>query len=90
MKSIIKILFVIGFTCAMTAVSSFAQVITFDENGNANFGGNPLPFLVGPDPSGGLTVNVLVYQLPFLVTPGDVGLLESPVGTGTNLVYIEA
>jgi hypothetical protein len=86
MKFITKILFVVGFTCAMTAVSSFAQILTFDENGNANFGGTKLPFFVGPDPSGGLTVNVLVYQLPFLVTPGDVGLLESPVGTGTNLV----
>jgi hypothetical protein len=86
MKSITKILFVVCFTCAMTAFSSFAQILTFDENGNASFGGTKLPFFVGPDPSGGLTVNVLVYQLPVLVNPGDVGLLESPVGSGTNLV----
>jgi hypothetical protein len=86
MKSITKILFVAGFIYAMAAVSSFAQILTFDENGHANFGGNPLPFFVGPDPSGGLAANVLVYTLPFMVTPGDVGLLENPIGSGTNLV----
>jgi hypothetical protein len=85
MKSFTKILAVAGFTYAMTAISSSAQVITFDENGNANFGGTKLPFFVGPDPSGGLTVNVLVYQLPFLVTPGDVALIENTNSPVLNL-----
>src|SRR5580693_7902989 len=86
MKSITKMLFVAGFTCAMTAVSSLGQVLTFDENGHANLNGNPLPFTIGPDPSGGIAANVLVYTLPFTVTPGDIGLLEGGGGTGTNLV----
>lgn len=85
MKSITKILFVAGLAYAMAAISCFGQVITFDENGHGNLNGNPLPFFVGPDPSGGLPVNVLVYTLPFVVTPGDVGLLENPVGS-TNRV----
>ena len=64
---------------AASATSVFGAggfIFTFDENGNGNFNGQPVPFLVAPDPSGGLAANVLIYQLPVIVTPGDVALLE--------------
>lgn len=86
MKRLNKILFAVGLISSITALSSFAQVLSFDENGHGNFNGANLPVSVGPDPSGGLPVNVLIYTLPFMVTSGDVGLLENPVGSGTNLV----
>jgi hypothetical protein len=86
MKRLNKILFAASLAYSITALTSFAQILTFDENGHGNFNGATLPFSVGPDPSGGLPVNVLIYTLPFVVTPGDVGLLENPVGSGTNLV----
>jgi hypothetical protein len=85
MKSITKILFVAALAYAITAVSSFAQVVTFDENGHSSFGGAALPFAVGPDPSGGIAANVLIYTLPFVVTPGDIGLIENTNSTSLNL-----
>ncbi|HEV2327885.1 MAG TPA: hypothetical protein VGY56_03745 [Verrucomicrobiae bacterium] len=80
MKSLTKTLFTLGLTYAITATPLFAQIFTFDENGNINMNGGPdpvpVPFQVAPDPSGGIAANVLIYQLPFVVTPGDVALLE--------------
>jgi hypothetical protein len=87
MKFITKILFAASLTYAVTVAPSLAQTITFDENGHGSItGGGPLPFAVAPDPSGGIPTPVLIYTLPFLVNPGDVGLLENSGGSGTNLV----
>ena len=64
---------------AASATSVFGvpgNIFTFDENGNGNLDGQPLRGLMAPDPSGGLPVPVLIYQLPFPVLPGDVVLLE--------------
>lgn len=79
MKQSTKALIVSGLTLVVSATTLFGQagpLFTFDENGNGNFNGTPLPFTVGPDPSGGVTTPVLIYTLPFGVTPGDVGLIE--------------
>lgn len=64
---------------AASATSVFGVpgvLFTFDENGNGNLDGQPVRGQMAPDPSGGLAANVLIYQLPFLAMPGDVGLLE--------------
>jgi hypothetical protein len=87
MKNSVKTLVVFGCTFAVSA-TLFGQALptlTFDENGNGNFNGSPLPYTVAPDPSGGIAGNVLIYQLPFPVTPGDVVLIE-PTGVGSDLI----
>ena len=80
MKQSTKALIVSGLTLVVSATTLFGQagpLFTFDENGNGNFNGTPLPFTVGPDPSGGVTTSpVLIYTLPFPVVSGDVGLIE--------------
>jgi hypothetical protein len=39
---------------------------------------NPLPFTLGPDPSGGIGgTPVLMYSLPYQVVPGDVALMDA-------------
>lgn len=83
MKNLAKILIVFGFTFAVAVTTVLGQVptITFDENGRGDLNGALLPFNVGPDPSGGIAAPVLIYTLPFLVTPGDVGLLETNLTT---------
>ena len=91
MKQSIKALIVSGLTLVVSATTLFAQggLFTIDENGNGNFNGNPLPFTVGPDPSGGVTTSpVLIYTLPFLVVPGDVGLFEpnDPTRSSSDLL----
>ena len=56
------------------------MVYTFDEFGNSSGPSSAPPISPGilqPDPSGGLTVPVLVYNLPVPVVPGDVVLTES-------------
>jgi hypothetical protein len=55
-----------------------AETITVDEFGNGT--GTTGPGVIQPDPTvaGG---TVLAYQLPFVVTNGDVALVEDP-GTG--------
>lgn len=86
MKSLTKTLLALGLTYAVTATPLFAQIFTFDENGNYNMNGGPVPVpvpvQVAPDPSGGIAANVLIYQLPFVVTPGDVALLEQGQTSG--------
>jgi hypothetical protein len=64
---------------AASATSVFGapgNIFTFDENGIGTFNGQPVLSPLALDPSGGLAANVLMYQLPILVAPGDVGLLE--------------
>lgn len=74
MKKLTKVAIVFGFTLAVASSTSFAQLtFTIDE-----FGGplTSLPSTIGPDPSGGVVGPVLIYTLPFGVTPGDVILSE--------------
>jgi hypothetical protein len=86
MKYTNKLLIVAGLLYATTTLTSLAQVITFDENGHGSFGATALPFAVGPDPTGGVFPgNVLIYSLPFVVTPGDIGLIENTNTTSLNL-----
>jgi hypothetical protein len=53
--------------------------------GSSNFMSPPLPRVLPvalvADPSGGVTGNVLVYQLPYVAVQGDVQLSEPPTGT---------
>jgi hypothetical protein len=75
MKTSIKILSVLSCACALTTSSAFAQLYTIDEFGNSS-GPGIGPGLMQADPSGALTVPVLVYNLAFPVTIGDVVLTE--------------
>ena len=87
MKKLTKAAIVFGFTLAVASSTSFAQfALTINE-----FGGslNGIPFTIGPDPSGGVTTSpVLIYTLPFAVTPGDVILTElgQPNGPNSDIV----
>lgn len=87
MKSSIKTLFVFACLYAITTASLFAQIYTFDEFGNSS-GTGITPGILQPDPSGGLAANVLVYNLPFPVIPGDVVLTEAgtPGATASDIV----
>ncbi len=80
MKSSTKILSALSCAYAITAASSFAQPIyTFDESGNSSSPSSLPPISPGvmqPDPSGGLTVPVLVYTVPLPLVTGDVVLTE--------------
>jgi hypothetical protein len=75
MKTSIKILSILCCACALTASSAFAQIYTIDEFGNSS-GPGVSPGVMQLDPSGGLPVPVLVYNLTFPVTIGDVVLTE--------------
>lgn len=80
MKQFVKAAVLLAFTFAVSSGALFAQHfdVTFDENGHGTVNGNPLPFTVGPDPSGGITLSpVLYYTLPFDTQGGEVALLES-------------
>ena len=85
MKKLTKVAIVFGFTLAVASSTSFAQsTFTIDEFGVAG-GSNSIPFTIGPDPSGGITTSpVLIYTLPFAVTPGDVILTEPGQPNGPN------
>jgi hypothetical protein len=77
MKKLTKAAIVFGFTLAVASSTSFAQsqffTLTIDEFGPSN----GIPFTIGPDPSGGVTTSpVLIYTVPFALTPGDVILTE--------------
>jgi hypothetical protein len=75
MKSSTKILSLLGCAYAITTASSFAQVYTFDEFGNSS-GPGISPGAMQLDPSGGLPIPVMVYNLAFPVVMGDVVLTE--------------
>lgn len=77
MKNPVKALVLFGFTLMLSVNGLFAQVFIFslDETGKPNTA-NPLPSQVAPDPSGGVSGNVLIYTLPFFVQPGDLALFE--------------
>ena len=91
MKNSTKTLFAFGFATVLAGTALLAQnlnLFTIDEMGHGTFNGTTLPFTVGPDPSGGVTGNVLSYQLPGFVTAGDVALIETnlPVTTFSDLL----
>src|SRR5438477_7358545 len=77
MKQSTKLLALLGAVAVIGAAApAIAQpVFSFDEFGNGAFG----PGQLQPDPTGGYTNGpVLVYQLPFAGTPGDV-LMHDPL-----------
>ena len=80
MKRSTQTLLALACACAITPTSSFAQLIyTFDEFGNSSAPASAPPISPGimqPDPSGGLTVPVLVYTVPLPLVTGDVVLTE--------------
>ncbi len=88
MKTLLKSFLPPVLALAVSAGTLAAQPFTIDENGHGIDYEvptaqppitAPLPFTMAPDPSGGIIgVNVLIYSLPYpyLVTPGDVGLVE--------------
>lgn len=84
MKTIKKIFGVaacIGILAA-SATTVFGQaglIFTFDENGNGNLNGQPIPFTVIVEPLSGIPT--LRYSLPFLTAPGDV-LVTEPAEPG--------
>jgi len=94
---------------AMAPASAQVQVVIFvDENGNGSYqvngNTNPLTSFYGTDPSGGVSGNVLYYQLPFpllglgdvlMTEPGIVGAIEDSdllrfykVSDGTTANYL--
>jgi hypothetical protein len=75
MKFSTKILSTLGCAYAITTTSLFAQVYTFDEFGNSS-GPGISPGVMQLDPSGGLPIPVMVYNLAFPVVMGDVVLME--------------
>jgi len=81
MKTSIKILSALACAYVMTTASSFAQLYTFDEFGNSS-GPGITPGVLQPDPSGGLpaSIPVLVYNLIFPVTSGDLLLTNGTEG----------
>ena len=80
MKRLTKTLFAFGFTYVITTSSLLAQLVyTFDEFGNSSGPSAAPPISPGAlqlDPSGGLPVPVLVYNLAFPVVTGDLVLVE--------------
>ena len=79
MKRLTQTLLALACAWALTPTPLFAQLIfTFDESGNIS-GPPALPLAPGvlqPDPSGGLTVPVLVYTVPLPLVTGDLLLTE--------------
>ena len=79
MKRLTQTLLALACAWALTPTPLLAQLIfTFDENGNIS-GPPALPLAPGvlqPDPSGGLTVPVLVYTVPLPLVTGDLLLTE--------------
>jgi hypothetical protein len=92
MQKLIKAAATFGFLSMVATNTGLGQTNIFvDEFGNGIFSpipttSVPLGFTVGPDPTGGVSGNVLIYTLPFEVLPGDIGLVEpgAPVGSGPS------
>jgi len=67
----------LGFALSFQTLLAQQFKITFDENGHGTVNGQPLPFTVATDPTGGvMTSPVLIYFLPFDIQGGDVRLIE--------------
>ena len=78
MKTFAKAVVLSTILSAFASNTSFAQ-FTIDE-----FGGplTSFPSFIGPDPSGGVAGPVLIYNLPFGVTSGDLILTEPGTPAG--------
>jgi hypothetical protein len=63
------------FVSLLVAHAASAAVLTFDENGNGQFG----PGVLQPDPGPGGLPAVLTYRLPFAGVVGDVLLTDADV-----------
>src|SRR5579864_2839422 len=75
-------------TC--TAVSGRADIVTVDENGNGFYtptGGQTQRLQVVTSPLGG---SFLAYQLPFLVTQGNVSIFNPSEAPCTNAVPFQS
>ena len=84
----------LSILAAAPAWSAAVGTLTVDENGNGLYCVNgtcvPKPGFTGTDPTGGVTGNVLMYNLPAaILTPGDVVMLES-VGVGADVSAVES
>jgi len=83
-----------GLSAALVAgvaqgqLTSTATTITVDEGGKGTIGTAPLPGTLMPDPTSASGSPVLAYPLPFLVTPGDVVLIEpgTPEPANSDLI----
>src|SRR5690242_18433518 len=80
MKQLIKSLILLASLWIAGANTALGQAnaltFTFDEFGTGIFVTNPVPSVIGPDPSGGLSGPVLIYFLPIATVTGDVVLSE--------------
>ena len=84
MKTLAKILALIGLTSTLTTTAALGQntnVITVDELGKGSFNGAALPSGITVEPFSGIAT--LTYSLPFPTVPGDVQLFEVNAA-GTN------
>jgi hypothetical protein len=79
-KLILLILFVSLLAVGVASAAIAPQIISFDENGNGTFNGQPLNYSIGdsgvPNPSAPLPT--LYYILPFGVVEGDLQISEAP------------
>jgi hypothetical protein len=80
-KSILTLGLILG---ALTSAIAQPTIIVLNENGFGTWfppgapGPIPLPFSVGPDPSGGVAAPVLIYTVPGpALVPGDILLFEN-------------
>jgi len=78
MAAAAKAAILFGLSLTLSGESLLAQQfkVALDENGNAICNGVRLGFTMGPDPTGLVAGNVLMYSLPFDVQPGLVGFTE--------------
>jgi hypothetical protein len=89
-RKLMKTLILTSLFMAMAFItaSTFGLNVSFDENGNGLFNGAPLPWGIGAtgvDPTPPGPISTLFYTLPFLVTPGDLQVIE-PDGTVSDVV----
>jgi hypothetical protein len=96
MKSLSKSVHLAGLAFVLAATSATAQVtnlFSFDEFGKGNLRTNgvisaQMTYQLAPDPTGGLpNWNVLMYNLPFLGTAGDV-LIQDPAQPGNPILDV--
>jgi hypothetical protein len=85
-KSILISLFV---CVAFITSPTFGLTISFDENGNGTFNGNPLQWGIGAsgvDPTPPGPIPTLFYNLPFNVVSGDLQIIEPEDGTTSDVL----
>jgi hypothetical protein len=84
MSALRKAFVVLGATLALSALASPASafVLKFDESGNGcllnadSICTTPDNGILGPDPTGGVAGNVLIFSLPQQVNLGSVGISD--------------